>query len=145
MAAAQFLKHGRKVASPSLPLPRAHTQTRSWPSVETTPTTPENSAMRSQKNLSSSSSRHHPTCHHKLREQSCKFLAGSWPTMKVLLFLLALCFHNNTSTVELGVVIGTPGRDVPREDAPNHIAGYSQSLRPPQGPSAYRYQPLPST
>jgi 2-keto-4-pentenoate hydratase/2-oxohepta-3-ene-1,7-dioic acid hydratase in catechol pathway len=29
--------------------------------------------------------------------------------------------------VELGLVIGAPGRDIPQEDALNHIAGYSES------------------
>jgi hypothetical protein len=35
--------------------------------------------------------------------------------------------HKNIPTVELGLVIGAPGRDIPQEDALDHIAGYSQS------------------
>lgn len=40
MAAAHFLKHGRKVTLPSSSLSRPHTRARSWPSAETTSTTP---------------------------------------------------------------------------------------------------------
>lgn len=49
--------------------------------------------------------------------------------------------------VELGLVIGTPGRDISQEDALSHIAGYSQSSSPFLKPfaSSYTTQPSPLT
>ena len=48
--------------------------------------------------------------------------------------------------VELGLVIGAPGRDIPQEDALNHIAGYSGSPIPPPDLStrSHATQLLPS-
>lgn len=50
------------------------------------------------------------------------------------------------SPVELGLVIGAPGRDISQEDALNHVAGYSGSRTPPLNFSACPHvlQLLPS-
>ena len=67
MAAAQFLKHGKKVtlSSPILDGLSPLHACRSSPSVATISTTSRNSTTRSRKNPSSSSSRPHRTCHPK--------------------------------------------------------------------------------
>lgn len=45
---------------------------------------------------------------------------GSFP------FYVLVSVHQH-SPVELGVVIGAPGRDIAQEDALKHVAGYSES------------------
>ena len=50
---------------------------------------------------------------------------GSFPTLSP-----SSVSSQHTSPVELGLVIGTPGRDISQEDALDHIAGYSQSPSP---------------
>ena len=52
--------------------------------------------------------------------------------MKVL-FLHLLLPHSRLKypyVVELGLVIGTPGRDISQEHALDHVAGYGQSSSP---------------
>ena len=48
--------------------------------------------------------------------------------MKVLsLRTLSVLTSAHKKTVELGLVIGAPGRDISQENALDHVAGYSQS------------------
>ena len=105
----------------------AHIHRRSSLSAETTSNTQRNSETPFRENPSSSSSPPHPTCRPKHQGQSYRSPAVSWPTTKVLFSLSLTSVHSKTSTVELGLVIGAPGRDISREDALDHIAGYSQS------------------
>jgi len=99
--------------------------------------------MQFRTNPSSSSSQRHPTCLPKHQEQSFRSLAASWLTTKVSFRRLSppifISVHKKLA-VELGLVIGSPGRDIPQEDALSHIAGYSQSSSLFLKPSASSYQ-----
>ena len=53
---------------------------------------------------------------------------------------LSVCLQE--TVVELGLVIGTPGRDISQTHAFNHIAGYGESSSPFLGPLILRLSAL---
>ena len=125
----QAQQKGEAVLFHLRPSSRPHTcsaPSRSSPLVATTSTTSRNST-RFRKSPSSSSSRPHRTCLLKHPEQRLRSPVASWPIMKVSLHSIpSLYLISRVTVVELGLVIGTPGRDISQADALKHIAGYSE-------------------